>query len=167
MPKLFLIRHAIAEDREDFKKTGLADDERPLTVHGKKRMHKIAKKLHALYPEITTFLQSPLVRSQQTTQILRRYYSTSLCHTIAELSPGASPEKLLKTLKDHKGSTLAVVGHEPNLSHLLQVLISHSTDSDEAQPRLAPLKKGGIACLDNSSTHSMRLLWLVTPKIFV
>ncbi len=163
MPKLFLIRHAIAEDREVFKKAGLPDSERPLTSHGKTRMKKVAKKLHTLYPEIQTFLQSPLTRAQQTTQILRNFYSQSVTQTISELKPSTTPEKILPILKYYEGKTLAIVGHEPYLSHLLQYLLTGQTTSVP----LAPLKKGGIACLDNSNPGKMQLLWLATPKTWV
>ena len=40
--ELYLVRHAIAEDREDFAKKNQDDSLRPLTVKGRKRMQKVA-----------------------------------------------------------------------------------------------------------------------------
>src|SRR5258708_2037922 len=40
--KLLIIRHAIAEDREDFARTGKDDSLRPITDEGKKKMKQRA-----------------------------------------------------------------------------------------------------------------------------
>ena len=41
--KLLLIRHAIAEEREDFARTGKDDRLRPLTDEGRKKMKQAAR----------------------------------------------------------------------------------------------------------------------------
>ena len=50
--KLLVIRHAIAEDRDEFAYTGRPDAERPLTKQGRERMRRAAAGLAAEAPRI-------------------------------------------------------------------------------------------------------------------
>lgn len=164
MPKLFLIRHAIAEDRLEFQKTKLHDDLRPLTSHGQKKMEKIAKKLHKLYPEIDIFVQSPLVRSQQTVEVLKSFYKKSKVKTLTTLAPGSSFKDLLDDLKKFKAMNIALVGHEDDLSQFLFFLLTGLRSPSPFQ-----FKKGGIALLEYEKlelTH-FQLHWIVSPKVWI
>ena len=58
--KLLLIRHAIAEDRFEFSRTGKSDYYRPLTERGRTRMARGAAGLRTLVPEIDVLATSPL-----------------------------------------------------------------------------------------------------------
>lgn len=164
MPKLFLIRHAIAEDRDTFKKTGQSDDQRPLTDFGKKKMQKIAKKLLSLEPDIPLFCQSPLTRSQQTVDVLKKFYLKSKTQTLKSLSPGSSHTDLLEDLKNNPLQNTALVGHENHISQLLGFLLT-----GEPQSRAFLFKKGGIACLEFHKIQAgqFKLLWIVSPKVFL
>jgi phosphohistidine phosphatase len=164
MPKLFLIRHAIAEDREDFKKSGLPDDRRPLTEVGRKKMHKVASKLFLLEPDIQVFYQSPLVRSQQTVDVLKKHFSKASTDTLSSLSPGSPMEALLKDLQSHLQGESALIGHESHISQFLTYLLTGKT-----QPNPFLFKKGGIACLEYKKIQAgqFKLKWFVTPKLFL
>src|SRR5258708_2037921 len=59
--KLLIIRHAIAEDREDFARTGKDDSLRPISDEGKKKMKQGARGLRPLVPEIVLLAPSPLL----------------------------------------------------------------------------------------------------------
>lgn len=162
MPKLFLIRHAIAEDRLIFQNRGLSDDLRPLTPEGQKKMKKVSKNFQKLCPDIDLFCQSPLTRSKQTVDIVKSFYPKSKVKTLEHLAPGSSHRDLLDSLQKFKGLNLALVGHEDHLSQFLCYLLT-----GVASPSPFYFKKGGIACLSYKTLEpqSFRLDWLTTPKI--
>ena len=64
--KLLLVRHAIAEEREEFERTGEPDDQRPLTSEGRKKMKRAAAGLGELVNKVDILATSPLARAQQT-----------------------------------------------------------------------------------------------------
>jgi phosphohistidine phosphatase len=163
MSKLFIIRHAIAEERADFSKTGLPDAQRPLTVEGRKKMKKIASYLYERYPDVDHFFQSPLTRSQQTVEILRQEYKKSTVSTTEHLRPGSSFESLVKELKTYRKGHIAIVGHEDHLSHFTCFLMTGKMDG-----AFLKYKKGGIAVLDflgDIRPGEGQLQFLITPKI--
>lgn len=163
-PKLFLIRHAIAEDRTLFRETGLPDEQRPLTEAGQKKMKKISKKLYSLEPQIEILCQSPLLRSQQTVDILKSDFKKAQVKTLPALQPGSSFRDLLQSLKPLQDNTVALVGHEDHLSQFLCYLLTGT-----ASPTPFYFKKGGIACLSHSEMKAggFELLWMITPKIWL
>ena len=59
MPSLYLIRHAIAEDRGE---RWPDDTKRPLTHRGIEKMHEIVAGLRALDAVVDVVVSSPLVR---------------------------------------------------------------------------------------------------------
>lgn len=163
MNRLFIIRHAIAEDREIFKKTGRPDDERPLTLEGEKKMKAIAKELFEKYPNIDHFVQSPLTRSQQTVAILKKEYKKASVSTSGNLRPDSSFEDLCKELASLKKRKIAIVGHEDHLSHLTCYLLTGKMEG-----AFLRYKKGGIAELDfvtEIKPGEGHLVWLSTPKL--
>lgn len=164
MPKLFLIRHAIAEDRILFQKTGLPDEKRPLTADGKRRMKKISKKFYHFFPDIDLFCQSPLLRSQQTVKILRNEFIQSEVMTIASLSPESPVDSLINEIKPFSPQNMALIGHENHLSECLHFLL---TKKKEGSPY--SFKKGGIACLHytEKTFYPCTLEWLITPKLWL
>jgi phosphohistidine phosphatase len=163
MPKLFIIRHAIAEDRETFSKTGQPDEKRPLTAEGEKKMRKIATHLFEKYSEIDHFFQSPLTRSQQTAEILRSEFKKSTLSTSEHLRPGSSFEALAKELKTYRKRNIAIIGHEDHLSHFTCYLMTGKMDG-----AFLKYKKGGGAILDflgDIQPGEGQLHALFTPKL--
>ncbi|MFL6201132.1 MAG: SixA phosphatase family protein [Thermoanaerobaculia bacterium] len=158
--RLLLVRHAIAEEREDFARTGKDDRLRPLTDEGRKKMKQAARGLRALVPEIDLLATSPLTRAAQTGAILDTVYGGLDEVEIEELSPETTPEELLRWLRKQKGDVIAAVGHEPSLSQILGWLL---TGTDR---RLFAFRKGG-ACLlelgDEPAGGTATLLWALTP----
>lgn len=158
--KLLLIRHAIAEEPEDFARTGKDDRQRPLTDEGRKKMKQIAKGLHELVPEIDLLATSPLTRAAQTGAILDSVYGGLSEVEIEELSPEATPTEFLRWLRKQKGETIAVVGHEPSLSLILSWLLTGT------ERRLFSFRKGGACLLEFSGevgAGTATLLWAVPP----
>lgn len=138
MNEVYLIRHGIAADREDYAN----DEERPLTKKGRKKTKKVAKRLHKLGLKFERILSSPLVRSRQTAKILK---AAKLSYKI-EISPHLAPEGnihswiswLEQWQQQHPNQSLALVGHQPDLGNWAEILLWW-----EAREKII-LKKAGI-----------------------
>lgn len=158
--RLLLIRHAIAEEREDFARTGKDDRLRPLTDEGRKKMKQAARGLRTQVPEIDLLATSPLTRAAQTGAILDSVYGGLDVVEIEELSPETTPEELLRWLRRQKGDLIAAVGHEPSLGQIVGWLL---TGTDR---RLFAFRKAG-ACLlelgDEPAGGTATLIWALTP----
>jgi phosphohistidine phosphatase len=158
--KLLLIRHAIAEEREDFARTGKDDRLRPLTDEGRKKMKQGARGLQEIVPEIDLLATSPLTRAAQTGAIVDSVYGGLKEVEIGELSPGSTPTDFLRWLRKQKAGCIAAVGHEPSISLILSWLLTGS------ERRIFAFRKGG-ACLldfpDEVGAGTATLLWALTP----
>jgi len=159
--RLLLVRHAIAEEQEDFARTGKDDRLRPLTDEGRKKMKQAARGLRTLVPEIDLLATSPLTRAAQTGAILDSVFGGIDVVAIDELSPETTPEQFLRWLRQQKGDLIGAVGHEPSISQILGWLL---TGTDR---RLFAFRKGG-ACLlefpdDEPAGGTATLLWALTP----
>lgn len=163
--ELIIVRHAVAEDREDFSKTGLPDSERPLTEKGIKKMRKISDWLkEQITTKIDLLCESPLTRSKQTVDILADDLDFKKRIVLSELDPAHPPEKICKKLDNLKWSCAVICGHEPHLSHLIcymtGISVKHYAEFE--------LKKGGVASfvLDQPlMDKKAKLQWLVTPRV--
>lgn len=160
--KLLLIRHAIAEEREDFARTGKDDHLRPLTDEGRKKMKQAAKGLRRIAPDIDLLATSPLTRAAQTGAILDAVYDGLKEVEVQQLSPDATPEDFLRWLRKRKEECVAAVGHEPSLSLILAWLLTGN------ERRLFAFRKGG-ACLlefeDEPAAGTATLIWAMTPAL--
>ena len=158
--KLLMIRHAIAEEREDFARTGKDDDLRPLTEDGRKKMKQNARGLKKLVPDIDLLATSPLTRAAQTGAILDSVFGGLNEVEVEELSPETQPQEFLRWLRKQKAECVAVVGHEPSISLILSWLLTGT------ERRIFSFRKGG-ACLlefrEEPGAGTGTLLWALTP----
>lgn len=159
--KLYLLRHGLAVEREEIPLEG--DEARPLTPKGRRQLRRVAAALRRLEAAPDVVFASPLVRAQQTAQLmvkelkLRRVVKFSY-----ELRPGGSAEKFVRQLLALKPvpKEVLVVGHEPDLSELLSLLVAGNLTGGFV------LKKGGVACLEAERLRPNQcatLEWLITP----
>ncbi len=159
---LLVVRHAIAEDREAFAGTGKDDAERPLTPAGRRKFKRGARGLRVVVPAIDLLATSALVRAVETTEILQKAHRIGEAVRLRELEPDASPAALIPWLrKQVRHRVVAVVGHEPHLSSLVEYLLTGGHGG------FIDLKKGG-ACLlalgdDPEPGHAV-LRWLLTAS---
>lgn len=163
MPALFIMRHAIAEDRDSFAKQGLADDLRPLTAKGINRLHKVCSRLTEALADTQVIFQSPLARSIQTVEILHRYLPNATIKTSDHLAPDAEFSDLLKELKTFKGKNLLLVGHEDHLSRWTHYLLTGKKGKSFFE-----FKKAGVARLmfEGALTPgNVQFEWLLTPRL--
>lgn len=143
--KLLLIRHAVAEDRDAYRARsgGAPDSERPLIDIGRKKMRKAANRLRTQIPRIDVLASSTLARARETADIIARAYGEPRTLERNDLAPDSAPDSLLAWLREQPGAaTVALVGHEPDLSRLAGLLLA-----GELRPLLS-LRKGGAALID-------------------
>ena len=159
MVEIYLIRHAIAEERGE---KWPDDTKRPLSADGIARMRKAAKGLVRLGVHFDVVLTSPLVRTRQTADIVASAYEHRPPIVLAEsLAPEGEYADVLADLQKHaKRSRIAAVGHEPNIGELAARLIGAR----------APLefKKGAICRIDFDvlpPKGTGQLRWFVTAKM--
>ena len=156
--RLWLVRHAIAVERIP---NGLEDADRPLTPKGRRQFKALARLLAAAGDVPDLIVTSPLVRAVQTTEILRDEAGLKKKQVRVEKfpAPGMDARRLIRALRSLEMETVAVVGHEPDLSACAQQLLSGG--------RLI-FGKGHIACIefeDGPTLKSGRLEWFIGPHM--
>jgi phosphohistidine phosphatase len=157
--KLVIIRHGPAGDREEWEAAGRDDRLRPLTSKGRKDVRRAAAGLASLVPTLDLVVTSPLTRAVETADIVAAQYGCEI-QLLESLTPESEPDRLMPWLKDQlRSGTVAVVGHEPQLSTLGAYLMTGRATS------FMDLKKGG-ACLlelpDPPRPGDATLKWLLT-----
>jgi len=158
---LYLVRHAIAEPRGSA--SWPDDSKRPLTPTGSERFRAAARGLRRLEVEIDAMLASPYVRAWHTAEILSKEAAWPTPEELPALEPSTSPRECLDVLRDRRESTLALVGHQPQLSKLASLLLA----GDERSLRLE-LKKGAAMCLrfeGKPEAGNAALRWSMSPRI--
>jgi phosphohistidine phosphatase len=172
---LYLVRHAVAFDPDE---TQWPDDrQRPLTPQGEKRFRRAARGLGELVPSVAVVLSSPWVRAWRTAELLEKEAGWPKPIRCEALESGRAPAEVLQALQPYaasthaddgaaagsNGSTVALVGHEPNLHELASYLLTADTSHAQIE-----FRKGGIARLEVSDTlrpGAARLRWLLAPKV--
>ncbi len=114
-PRLLLVRHAIAEERDVFARTGQSDGYRPLTEKGTRRMQLAARGLYELVDQIDLLATSPLVRAVQTAEILSAAFGGIPIEEVDVLATGPESAFLAWYREVSDSGLVAVVGHEPYL----------------------------------------------------
>lgn len=138
MSELFIIRHAIAYDRDVAKWPN--DDERPLTEDGIRRFREVARGLKWLVDAPDELLTSPLTRARQTAAILHERAAFPAASEIDALRPDTEIAALIRALQKRTVERIAVVGHEPDLSQLIGALVGGKNARG-----LVQMKKGAVA----------------------
>ena len=160
--QLLVIRHGIAEDPETFAATGQDDSRRPLTKRGARKMEDVAAGLRQIVDTIDVLGASPLLRAQQTAEIVARAYGDLPVITTKALVPESEPSALVRWLEPHAAAeVVAIVGHEPHLGILVTWLMTGRTDSR------VELRKGGACLLEFSApaaAGNATLQWALTPS---
>jgi len=155
---LYLIRHAEAVDRDDPKYT---EEERPLTENGREQARALAAALVARGVTFDAVIASPLDRCRQTAEELLQNMPGPMAELqfCKHLAPGGKARKLVRHLVGVDGESVALIGHEPDLS----AFAGRVMGSWKAKLELA---KGGIAMLECDGVPDKgrgTLIWLLTP----
>lgn len=160
--ELYLIRHGIAEEHQP----GLKDEARSLTQEGRQKTAKVAQRLIKLGFKFDLILTSPLVRAQQTAEILMAAGLSSQLETSDYLCFEGDLQwwlrDWLEPRKYPQNTQLALVGHEPCLTNWAEILLW-----GEAKEQLV-LKKAGMIGIkvpdDGSPVGRSQMFWLTPPK---
>lgn len=159
--RVLIVRHAVAEDRAAFARTGEQDGLRPLTPPGRKKMRRAARGLARVLPRLDALATSPLTRAAQTADILAPQYNGIRPHRLAALAPGKPMGTILAWLAEQPpGRTVALVGHEPGLGAFVSWALTGLRES------FVPMKKGGACLLEFSEdvkAGRAALLWAIRP----
>jgi phosphohistidine phosphatase len=155
---LLILRHGKAEPGQ----AGVPDSSRRLTPDGKESLRRVLSRAAESGVKPETMLVSPYVRARETAEIAREVLGVSeqplLCGT---LTPDSNPESIWDEVRVHSQvSQLMLVGHNPLLSELLNLLIATGHPRD--------LRTASLACVEVGSAlaqPSGRLLWLLTPEV--
>lgn len=160
--RLLVVRHAIAEDREAFARAQPDDAARPLTAEGREKMQRGAVGLKQLVPDIDLLASSPLKRALDTAEIVGRAYGGLKIERVPELAPGTPLERALAWVAALPGKgTVALVGHEPDLSRLVCALLAG------ANGPFLEFRKGAACLLEftgPAGRGAATLDWFLGPK---
>ncbi len=161
---LYLIRHGIAIDATLF---AGPDANRHLTSQGEQKTQRIAERLVNLGINCDLVLSSPLLRAQQTSEILVNAGLADEMHLHPALIPGGRIGDWLQWLdqwRQQERLALGLVGHEPDLSRWAELLIWGQSRG------CLQLKKGGVIGLalpPGDPLGSSTLFWLTPPRLLL
>ncbi len=148
MTEIHLIRHARAQPRRE----GLPDGERMLTPAGRLQAERLRQVLERLGVHYEVLWTSPLLRARQTAELL-----APLAAAVIEepaLAGGWGPE-LAERLRV-RGKAVALVGHEPDLSHVAAALLG-------GEPEAYVFKKSGLYAIRWGKRPQLR--FVLTPGL--
>jgi len=156
--EIYLVRHGIAEDGGE----EMRDGSRSLTDKGRRRFQRTARAFAKLGRKLDLILTSPLVRAVQTAEILAGEARHGEVAVLEELDPKFDADSLRAAVAKRSGEceTVALVGHEPQLSSMLAALAGvPQADLD--------LKKGSIVRIDLESVaggEQADARWWLKPR---
>ena len=161
--RLVIIRHAIAVELDESSKQKLSDAERPLTKPGRKKMCAAARGLAQVIDHIDVLASSPLVRAQQTAEIVAEAFDGLKIATVDELKPGKPAKAVLQWLQGQPAdATIAVVGHEPQLGMLISYLLA-----GDRKRAFVDVRKGSATLLEfpeQVKAGGAMMQWMLKPS---
>jgi phosphohistidine phosphatase len=156
---LYLIRHAEAVP---LGVNGITKDEhRPLTENGRNQCRAVALALRHLGVRLEKLVSSPLMRARQTADEMLAHWNDRLIESgvCDELAPESKKRKLLREILALGGTSIGLIGHNPELSELAGWFLGEKEAGIH-------LEKAGVACIAFNgppNKGSGTLEWLVTP----
>jgi len=157
---LYLVRHAIAEDRDAMQWPD--DGDRPLSAKGIERFEREASGLATLVPTVDIVLASPYARAWSTAEILTKEAGWPPPVRTDALRSERTAEESLAAIEAASGAdAIAAVGHEPNLSELASLCVIGTIDLP------VEFKTGAVLALTFEGAIApgqAYLRWLLPPK---
>lgn len=152
--QILVMRHARAASTSE---AGVSSDsQRPLTPRGTadaSALGVLIREQNALPERVFC---SPLRRTRETASALLESAKSKIPVEITDhLRPGEPTENLLATLLgSSEAERILLVGHEPDMSHLIHLWSGATVD----------MPAGALYCLDWADGGKSRLLWSWTPE---
>ena len=157
MKTLFLLRHAKSSQK------GVSDFERPLNVRGIAAAKLIGEVIQKRKLTFDLVLSSPAVRARETTQLVLAAAKIQPVIRFDQRIYEAGPSRLLQVVSEIEPDvdTAVVVGHNPGLSELLQLLTGETQHMSTAN-----LAKIDLENPDWGTTKlgGGTLDWILRPK---
>ncbi len=137
--RIYLVRHAIAEDRAGSGR----DADRALTREGRRKMKRAARGLAAQGVRPSLILMSPLVRARETAEIVTEALAGVDLELCEALAPGVDEASITELLERRSPSgSVMLVGHEPDMGELLAFWLCGRVGAFQTR-----FRKGAVACL--------------------
>ena len=150
--RLIVMRHAKAEDSHPD-----GDHARALTKKGHQQSERQAQRLSSMGLLPGLVLSSPLVRSRETAETFTQTADIPGPMIVNWLACGMRPGTAIEELAAYKEfGSVCIVGHEPDLSSLVNWLIGSNAYS-------VVMKKASIAVLDVEPPASRATLEMLLP----
>jgi len=151
---IYVVQHGIAKSPQE-------DPERHLTEKGRQIIEAMASYLSSRDIKIDQILHSGKIRAKETAEIFKKHLLPP--RGIKEqsgLNPNDDP-KQTNQLLEHEQGHLMFVGHLPNLSKLVSLLVCGKPDLE-----IVEVVKGGVICL-NQNNDEWLLEWALTPTMIL
>jgi phosphohistidine phosphatase len=156
---LYVVRHA---DARPLGGTITMDKERPLSSEGEQEARVIARVLARVEQQSPVFVCSPLLRARRTAELLgESFASQATIEVWDELAPGIRLKDVFARLQGSAARAVVLVGHQPDMSHLLAYLIADGA----TEIALPPGAMASLTLPPGTGSGSARLHWLVTPDL--
>ena len=160
--ELFIVRHGIAQEREEF--PSLCDEERALTDEGRTKTRQVARALKKLGCRPERIGTSPLRRADETARIIAKVICPEAEMEACDfLKPGGDPREAirwLRNLDDPRPVGVMIVGHMPDVAELAGVLLVSRAEINIV------FKKAGVCCISfegQPAAGAGVLEWLMQP----
>lgn len=158
MEALYLLRHgpAYPHGAPEF-----AEDERPLTPKGRRKVRRAASGLDVLKLGLERIVSSPLPRARETAEIVAEAVGLGDRVELDEaLRADRTAEEVRGWLESRPERRLMIVGHDPWISDLVGLLAT-----GRVAPAFCRLRKGGLAAFVRRFDGSWGLDWLARPRL--
>lgn len=158
MKQFYLMRHGLAVEPGT---PDIADDDRPLTKVGEKRVREMAEGLRLLDPDLQRIVSSPLPRALRTAEIVAEVlHARSILVSEDALRADRDAASIRSWLENQAEERMLIVGHNPAVSELLSLLLL-----GRSEPLICDLRKAGVAALRADESGALRLDWLARPRL--
>ena len=160
MKRLLILRRGIAVPHGSAE---FADDDRPLTAKGEKRMREIGYGLKRCGVKLDRIISSPLPRAYRTAEIVARVLGyPDLLETADALRASESASSIASWVAARTEEDLMIVGHNPAFTDLIGLLATGN-----ATPALCELRRGGIAALAPRAEDPSKWIieWIARPRL--
>ena len=139
-----------------------SDSERPLSPRGESDIRLMGEVLARMESATPTLISSPLLRARMTALLLGEPYGTLPAPQLwDELAPGVQFKAVVSRLQSTGASSVVLVGHQPDMTHLIAFLIADAATEIVMPP-------GAVASLmlpRGAGAGAARLQWLLTPDL--
>jgi phosphohistidine phosphatase len=146
--RIYLMRHATAED------SGSGPDaSRRLTEVGRREAREAGKSLLERNAAIAVVLSSPLIRAQETAELLAQELGGVKVEVRAALGSGATLDAFRGEIQSQLGRDVVLVGHNPDLSAFASSLCG----------QIVGFRPSTLCCFEWRESEAT-LLWSYTPN---